>query len=492
LVKLKIFVSLLVLPFIVTAQQKPAYGIAAGLNTFFQQNNKTAIIPYLSDDFTMGVYGKESLDFLLNSLLQYFPCDSVKLLPETATDQLSVRFYPKGKPPADSKVGLDKEGRIRYISQFDKFYGMDRSAIARHRVTVPFDNVNGFIILKVTLNDQSRPLRLLFDTGADGMALSQALADSLGIKATRQQETSVVGGHAQISVSEGNIVHLGTLSVQRQSIALFNSLGDKTDGIIGNSLAKQFIVKVDYDKSELSLYDFGIYEDAKEGFEVPVHLRSNIILPATLNITGSQPVSGDFCFDTGAGYYLIGFRPFVLKHKLLVSGFRPLYASSTVSMGMSTPTFSGIADSFSLAPHSVLQQMPVTLMGGSDANKNWDPGADGSIGVRLISRYNFTINLMERNIRFVPNKSFHYPQDFVLGGYIMGFDHEGVLRIQNPVKPGLKVIHDSTEVKSINGIASALLKDSRQLHKLLELPNNENLSVEIYDKGNAEVISLVK
>ncbi|MEO6522475.1 MAG: hypothetical protein ABIN91_12400 [Mucilaginibacter sp.] len=54
---------------------------------------------------------------------------------------------------------------------------------------------------------------------------------------------------------------------------------------------------------------------------------------------------------------------------------------------------------------------------------------DGSIGIRLISRYNFTINPVKKEIHFVPNKTYHYPMDFVLGGYLMGYDTDGTLRI---------------------------------------------------------------
>lgn len=82
---------------------------------------------------------------------------------------------------------------------------------AKEVARIPFESHNGTIIVTVKLNDFPRPLKLLFDTGADGMAVDQGLADSIGLKITRTQKASVVGGSMDISVSTGNTVHMGNL-----------------------------------------------------------------------------------------------------------------------------------------------------------------------------------------------------------------------------------------------------------------------------------------
>lgn len=272
---------------------------------------------------------------------------------------------------------------------------------------IPFEDHNGTIILTVKLNDFPRPLKLLFDTGADGMALSKSLADSVGLKVSRTQNASVVGGTMEISVSQGNTVHLGNFDFKNQSIAIFKEMHRETDGIIGNTLAKNYITKVDYDKKEIRLYSFGDYTYEKGGTSVPFTIPSGVfILPGTLSITADQPHAGSFVFDTGASYSLICFRPFVKQNKLLVSGFQSESHGSTTSMGMTTPTFSGKAQSFSFAGMPAVKNMLVTLMAGGGQSESWNPGFDGSIGVKLISRYNFTINMAKKEIYFNPNQSY--------------------------------------------------------------------------------------
>lgn len=279
---------------------------------------------------------------------------------------------------------------------------------AKEIAVIPFESNNGNIILSVKINDFSRPLKLLFDTGADGMAVRKSLADSIGLKISRIQNASVVGGTMEIAVSQGNIVHMGGFDFENQSIAVFKEMHRETDGIIGNTLAKRYITKVDYDKKEITLYSFGDYMYEKGGTAVPFTIPSGVfILPGTLSITADQPHGGSFVFDTGASYNLICFRPFVKQNKLLVNGFQSESHGSTTSMGMTTPTFSGKALSFSFAGMPSMKNMQVTLMAGGGQSESWNPGFDGSIGVGLISRYNFTINMTKKEIYFNPNRNYN-------------------------------------------------------------------------------------
>lgn len=178
-----------------------------------------------------------------------------------------------------------------------------------------------------------------------------------------------------------------------------------TDGIIGNTLTRHYIVKVDYDHKELLLYNFGDFEE-KGGIAIPFTVPAGLlIIPGTLSITADQPHTGNFVFDTGAAYNLICFRPFVKQHKLLVSGFKSESQGSTTSMGVTTPTFAGKAATFSFSNVPPLNNMSVTLMAGGGQSESWNPGFDGSIGVGLISRYNFTINMQKKEIYIISNKS---------------------------------------------------------------------------------------
>jgi hypothetical protein len=100
----------------------------------------------------------------------------------------------------------------------------------------------------------------------------------------------------------------------------------------------------------------------------------------------------------------MAFSPFVRSNRLLLSGgFKPERQSATVSMGITTPTYEGKAYEFALGTAVKQTDMPVSLQ-ASSGNSTWKPDADGSAGVKLLSRYNFTINLPKNEVHFAPRQ----------------------------------------------------------------------------------------
>jgi hypothetical protein len=357
------------------------------------------------------------------------------------------------------------------------------------KVTVPIEVSNGSIIITLKLNGTSRPLRLLFDTGADGMAVSQSLADSLGLKVSRKQQTSVVGGNLEISVSEGNTVHLDGFAVKNQSIAIFKELDRGTDGLIGNAITKRYITKVDYDKKELSLYEPEGYQYEEVGQTIPVTSPNGLfILPGTISITRDKPKNGSFVFDTGASYGLICFRPFVKQNRLLVDGFKSDYNASTTSMGVNTPTFTGKAFSFSFGKVMEAKNLLVTLMSGGGTSENWNPGFDGSVGARLISKYNFTINRQKMEIHLTPNHSYGYPADFVLGEYLVGFNEDGKLQVFDNIKFNKQAtLKQGCILEAVNRVKSAdMISDPGKIERLILLEGADQYTVEYFKEGRLQ------
>lgn len=332
---------------------------------------------------------------------QVIPVDEKK-------SKVKARVQIEGAEAVETDVFINKDNQILYVDYFDQVFRRDRYRDSELVTRVPIIlKETGSILLTLRLNDHPQELHFLFDSGADGMAISRALADSLGIKADRDQQTSVVGGNMNISISAGNVVYLDTFKLLNQNIALFEKMRNGIDGLIGLNIAKDYIAEFDLDQLQLSLYTFGKYEYKGDGEIIEITVPKNIpLVPASLDLSGTGYVDGRFAFDTGANYYLIGFSSFVRSNRLLVSGFKPESQTNTVSFGKSTPTFNGKSVDFKVKDIH-LKNMPVALQAGS----SWDAGADGSLGIRFISRYNFTINLLEKEIHLVPNKRSALPTD---------------------------------------------------------------------------------
>jgi predicted aspartyl protease len=269
---------------------------------------------------------------------------------------------------------------------------------------IPFQSDSGKIIIPLRLNNYKTTLHFLFDTGANGIAIRKSLADSLQLPKNYEQEASFVGGNARISISSGNTIHLSeNLVLDNQSIALFDAIDEKTDGIIGLNLAQKYRIGVDFDKRQITLSDYGNPAEDIQGEVLPIIYDQIVRLPVTLNLTGDKAISGNFIFDTGANYHIIAFSRFVRKNRLLLSGFKPEGQSATVSMGHATTVFSGKARQFELTPDLVFTDIPIALQASSDRNYAED-FPDGSIGIFLINRYNFTLDLLDKKLYLYPVK----------------------------------------------------------------------------------------
>lgn len=462
-----------------------------GIKKGFNERNNAILEPLLANQFSVvggnGQEARASLRYFLNK----YPFDQIDYrISETIGDftKLSFQVTLKNKEIKEMNVLLNSSYQVLYFDLADEMFGMKRNQISRLRAKIPFENHYGKIIIKLRINNYSKPLRFLFDTGADGMAINTALAEEIGLKVTRKNDAAVVGGNMNIKISDGNTIQIDTFSMQGMGIAIFDNVSKDADGLLGNAFLRRFITEIDYDHHEIRLYDFGKFEYKGTGYPVSVNVPNGLLLvPGKLNIVPNKVSEGNFVFDTGASYNVICFRNFVQKHKLLVSGFVPKGQSTTVSMGMATPTFTGISDKFEIPGIPNEGKLPVTLMSGFMQSDKTLPH-DGSIGIRLLSRYNLLINLQESKIYFSPNKLHALPEDFMVGPYILGWDNEEVLRIVGrsigSVDP--KLIQEGTEIVSVNKLKAADLAKNKGkgLKKIL----SEDKAIKIQYKVGEELL----
>lgn len=364
---------------------------------------------FLTVDFSISANSGSGAYNLLDIILKNQDFESIQFLSiNKESDSViltNVRIVLQNKQEYQSIVAFDPQARIIFIDYFDRLFGHSRYRDSRLVGVLPFSQNGESIILHIKLNDKSRQLSFLFDTGADGMAIRKTLADSLGLKTSHTQTANVVGGQKQIEISSGNAVHLSdSIILSNQNIAIFEKVRDNTDGIIGLNLIKQYITRIDFDDKLLYLYSFGDFKYPDEGSIMKVNTKQNLIsIPGVLDLTGKKKVTGTFIVDTGANYYLIAFSRFVRKNRLLLSGFKPKSSGAITSLGHTTPVYNGIASEFSIGDIKQVN-MPVTLQASTGRVPDNSNFPDGSIGIQFFSRYNLTIDLLKKEIHLVPRK----------------------------------------------------------------------------------------
>lgn len=391
-------------------KQKEIKATLAKFVRAFQEKNMDKVHECLAEDFSIGVVSWPAAKGYFEPVMSHG--EAVKDIEFVSVrskdkDGVLINVIFKGNNNAESKtsiIGLDNNYKIRFSDYLDRLFGYSRYNESKLVAEIPFRQEDGgSIVIPLRINGSEDVYNFLFDSGADGMAIRRTLADTLGLQVSRTNTASIVGGQMQIQVSGGNKVQLTeNFSLTNQSIALFDKVRHGLDGLIGLNLATGYITKVDFDRKVISLYTFGDFKYEDEGVTLPVSVpRSVMLFPVSIDIVGKGAVKGDFVFDTGANYSLIAFSRFVRQNKLLLSGFKPEAEGATASMGHVTPTFMGKARKVSVAPEISYSDFPVTLMTTAPGSADDVNAPAGSIGIELIGKFNFTIDLLRKQVHLV-------------------------------------------------------------------------------------------
>ena len=115
--------------------------------------------------------------------------------------------------------------------------------------------VNG-LLLAVSING-SKPLRLVFDTGAAGIAISPRSAEKLGLEYMADAGLHGVGQSVETRKTLAESVRIGDLRLRNCVVDVADrALADDIDGVIGANLFQQFLVRLDARRRTLELLPY--------------------------------------------------------------------------------------------------------------------------------------------------------------------------------------------------------------------------------------------
>ena len=358
---------------------------------------------------------------------------------------------------------------------------------------IPFEFRNDKIIVNLKINDSDRVLKMLFDTGADGVGIKKEVADAIGLKETRRQKAQVVGGSTEIVISAGNTLHFDTLQIKNQNIGIFPAYQDDLDGLFGANLLRNFITFIDFDHSVINLYPFGPITYPQGGSKIPLDYSAGIPgIKAKVKLNSGKEIMANFHFDTGASYPLIFFGPSVRRNEL-DKDFKIQIKSSTFSLGHETPTVSGIIDSLKLGNYQVAH-FTGTLQGYNDGMADIGKDNDGSLGINIISKFNCYINVPAKEFYLIPNKTYNNPFDFWINKVQFGFvDDQLTIKHAmgaSPYDQSSPRLNDA--VISIDEISGDDFKDMNVIKKFELLSGSKSMQLEVGRNGQKVSVTLPK
>src|SRR5262249_6776973 len=107
-------------------------------------------------------------------------------------------------------------------------------------------------------------------------------------------------------VARGQHIKIGDIAMDDVTVSVLPPGGiiQETDGVIGLELFSRYVVQVDVDKKELTLFDKETYQPPSDASVVPIRLVQNRMpfVDARVTIDGGKPVPIDVALDIGAGH----------------------------------------------------------------------------------------------------------------------------------------------------------------------------------------------
>ena len=312
---------------------------------------------------------------------------------------------------------------------------------------VPFTTfTGGVVVVRAQLVGYPDTLNFIMDTGSGGISLDSTTCIRLNITPVLTDKLIMgIGGIRQLRYVNDRSLKLGTLQVDSLNFhvsdydILSSVYGDRIDGIIGYSFLSRYIVKIDYDSSQMYVYTKGNIKYPSGGYA----LKPNIVsLPVeSAMIRDSREMTPRFYFDTGAGLCLLLNSDFVRDSALLYPDKKPL-PTQAQGMGGKANMQVTILKEFKLGPYR-FRNVPTHIF-DDEYNVTSYPYLAGLIGNDVLRRFNIILNYDKRIFYITPNSHYRDQFDYSYTGlglyWIEGEIRVGDVMKDSPAeKAGLKV-----------------------------------------------------
>ncbi len=187
------------------------------------------------------------------------------------------------------------------------------------------------------------------------------------------------------------------------------ALGHTLDGVLGTEFFARFLVKLDFQRSKLTLADARTARRAARGHPLPISIEGGLpFAAADVALRGHGTLNGTFLLDTGSESAVTLFSPFVLERGL--AGPQPTRPAGA------TGEMQGVSRGESLALGGFLLRDPLVVLTVSATGALADPGHAGLIGMEVLRRFTVTFDSARKRVLLEKNAAFDSSFDYDASG----------------------------------------------------------------------------
>ncbi len=229
-------------------------------------------------------------------MYRLYASEALGLDKKNADQKKQLEEYLRLNPKDPDRVDEAKAG----LAMLQAFGNEEVGAISAPDNPAPihFRKALNLIFAAVTINGKG-PYEFAIDTGATQTVISEKVANDLGLKPVTSALVFGIGGTGKVETKLYAIkeMSVGDIKIKNSPVGTFNDplISQLADGILGTSALSDFILNVNYPKSQLEVSRKRVPVTATTEV-IPVWYFSNLLL-APLEVNGKR---GNFLIDTGA------------------------------------------------------------------------------------------------------------------------------------------------------------------------------------------------
>ncbi len=283
----------------------------------------------------------------------------------------------------------------------------------------PFKQLTGgVILLKANLNNIRDTFSFILDTGSGGISLDSTTCTEFKIAHSPSGKTiNGIAGIREVDFAKNNDLILPGLRVKGLDFYVNNYeiltsvYGEKIDGIIGYSFFSRYIVKINYDSTNIEVYEPGSLRYPSGGYLLHPLFTALPIQP--LRITDSRTINANFYLDTGAGLCFLVSKEFAGDSSLFMKKRIPIPVEAQ-GLGGKKRMMITIVKEVKIGPY-IFRRVPTHIL-DDEFNVTSYPYIGGLLGNDILKRFNLTLNYPKREIHLLPNSHFREGFDYSYTG----------------------------------------------------------------------------
>jgi len=283
----------------------------------------------------------------------------------------------------------------------------------------PFIQMTGGVILLQAQFDTCKDtLSFILDTGSGGISLDSTAAAILGLKGTPSDKTiRGIAGIKNVSFLNNKKLHFPGLTIDSLNFhindytLLTSVYGEPIHGIIGYSVFSRYIIKIDYDSTQIEFWTKGSIKYPRGGYLLRPLITTLPVQNA--KIKDDEGFDTRFLIDLGAGLNVLLSDDFIKDSSLLRKN-RKLYVKEAEGLGGKIDMYLTSVKEFRLGPYK-FKNVPVNVF-NDEYNVTSYPHLGGLIGNDLLRRFNVVINYDKKEFHLKPNSHYNDYFDYAYSG----------------------------------------------------------------------------